>query len=110
MLNETLVSHIDERDIMFARVQTVQQPIEQLDRLAKLASEQLAAVPDLPGFDGFYYLIDRDNGKALVISFWKSEADVRRLEAGNSAIREKVKAEARLESPQSEVFEVAFKS
>lgn len=95
---------------MFARVQTVRQPVDTLDRLAKLASEHMAAAPELPGFGGFYYLIDRDNGKALVISLWETEADLRRLEAGNSSIREQVKEEARLESPQSEVFEVAFRS
>ncbi|NNC12983.1 hypothetical protein HII28_14000 [Planctomonas sp. JC2975] len=92
---------------MFARVQTVHQPAEKLDALAKLAHEQLAAAPELHGFRDFYYLVDRDNGKALVISFWDTEEDVRRLEADNASVREQVKAEARLESPVSEVFEVA---
>jgi heme-degrading monooxygenase HmoA len=95
---------------MFARVQTVHQPAEKLEMLATLAREQLAAAPDLPGFRDFYYLIDRENGKALVISFWDTEADLRRLEANNAAIRERVKTEARLESPESELFEVAFSS
>jgi heme-degrading monooxygenase HmoA len=92
---------------MFARVQTVHQPAEKLEALAKLASEQLAAAPDLPGFREFYYLIDRDNGKALVITFWETEADLRRLEANNASVREQVREEARLESPTAEIFEVA---
>jgi heme-degrading monooxygenase HmoA len=92
---------------MFARVQTVHEPAERLDALAGLAREQLAAAPELPGFQGFYYLVDRDNGKALVISLWETEADLRQLEDNNAAVREQVKAEAGLDSPVSEMFEVA---
>jgi heme-degrading monooxygenase HmoA len=95
---------------MFARVQTVHAPAEKLDALANLAAEQLAAVPQLAGFRDFYYLVDRANGNALVVSFWETEADPRRLEANNASVREKVKAQARLDSPSSEVFEVAFSS
>jgi heme-degrading monooxygenase HmoA len=93
---------------MFARVQTVHQPAEKLDELTKLAREQLETVPDPPGYRGFYYLIDRNNGKALVISFWETEEDLRQLEADNAAMREHIKAEAALESPLAETFEVAL--
>ncbi|WP_460537422.1 antibiotic biosynthesis monooxygenase family protein [Humibacter ginsengiterrae] len=107
--NETIVSHY--RGVtMFARVQTIQTPAEKLDVLEKLAREQLDAAPTLSGFRDFYFLTDRDNGKALVISFWETEADLRRLESSNASIRDQVKAEAQLESPSSEVFEVALKS
>ncbi|MFZ0379944.1 MAG: antibiotic biosynthesis monooxygenase [Solirubrobacteraceae bacterium] len=91
---------------MLARIQTVHQPAEKLDELAKLAREQLPAAHGLPGFRGFYYLIDRDNGKALVISLWETEEDLRQLEANNASMREHLKAEARLESPLAEIFEV----
>ena len=63
---------------MFARVQTIHQPAEKLDELTKLAREQLPAAPELPGFSGFYFLIDRDNEKALVISLWETEEDLSR--------------------------------
>ncbi len=95
---------------MFARVQTVHQPAEKLDELTKVARDQLPAAHELPGFSGFYYLIDRDNGKALVISFWETEEDLLQLEANNASMREHIKAEARLESPSSEIFEVALQA
>jgi heme-degrading monooxygenase HmoA len=95
---------------MFARLQTIHQPAEKLDELARLAGEQVAAAPDLPGFNGFYYLIDRENDKALVLTFWDTEEDVRRLEANNASMREKFKVEARLDSPLAEIFEVAFQA
>lgn len=95
---------------MFARLQTVNQPAEKLDELAQLAREQLPGARELEGFRGFYYLIDRDHDKALVLSLWESEEDVRRLEANNAAMREHVRQEARIESPQSEIFEVALQA
>jgi heme-degrading monooxygenase HmoA len=97
-------------DLMFARVQTVHQPAEKLDELTTLAREQIPAAHELPGFRGFYYLIDRDNGKALVISIWETEENLRQLEANNASMREHIKAEARLESPLAEIFEVALQA
>lgn len=95
---------------MFARVQTIHQPAEKLDELTKLAREQLPAAPELPGFSGFYYLVDRDNEKALVISLWETEEDLSRVEANNESMREHIKAEARLESPLAEIFEVTLQA
>ena len=95
---------------MFARLQTVNQPAEKLDQLAELAREQVPGARELQGFRGFYYLVDRANAKALVLSFWETEEDLRRLEAGNAEMRERLKQEARLESPASEIFEVAVQA
>ncbi|BBB02181.1 hypothetical protein RVR_9933 [Actinacidiphila reveromycinica] len=94
---------------MFARVQTFHQPTEKLDELATVGRERLAAA-EPPGYKGFQYLVDREHGKALLISFWDSEEDLRRLEAGNAATRAQVKAEAGVEPPAAEVFEVALRS
>jgi heme-degrading monooxygenase HmoA len=88
----------------------VHQPADRLIQLAELAREQLPGARELEGFSGFYYLIDRENGKALVLSLWENEEDVRRLEANNAAMREHVKLQARLESPAAEIFEVALQA
>lgn len=93
---------------MFARVQTVHQPAEKLDQLTKIAREQLPAARELPGFKGFQYLVDRENGKALVISLWETEEDLRQVET-NASMREHTEAEANIESPPSELFEVALR-
>jgi heme-degrading monooxygenase HmoA len=95
---------------MFARLQTIQQPAERLDQLIDLAREQLPTARELPGFRGFYYLVDRANAKALVLSLWETEEDLLRLEANNASVRERVKQEARIESPASEIFEVALQA
>jgi heme-degrading monooxygenase HmoA len=95
---------------MFARLQTLHQPAEKLDKLTELGREQLPAARELAGFRGFYYLIDRDNEKAVVISLWETEEDLRLVEANNESMRERLTAEARLESPESEIFEVALEA
>jgi heme-degrading monooxygenase HmoA len=92
---------------VFARVQTVHQKIEKLDELTRIARAQLPAARDLPGFSAFYYLLDRDNEKALVISLWETEEDLRQMEA-HAALRERTEAAAGITSPPTEVFEVAL--
>lgn len=93
---------------MFARLQTFHQPAEKLDELGALIRRQVAAAQP-PGFTGFQYLADRDHGKALLISFWDTEEDLRRLEADNAAMREHVEAESGVQSPSAEVFEVVLR-
>ena len=93
---------------MFARVQTVHQPASKLDELAEVARHQLPAAHTLQGFKGFYYLTDRENEKALVISLWQTEEDLRQLEV--SAVRQHAEAEAGMKSPPSEIFEVTLQA
>jgi heme-degrading monooxygenase HmoA len=93
---------------MFARVQTVHQPAKKLDELAEVARNQLPAAHGLQGFKGFYYLTDREHEKALMISLWETEADLRQLEV--HAVRQQAEAEAGIKSPPSEIFEVALRA
>ena len=95
---------------MFARLQTIDQPAEKLDQLIDLAREQLPSAHELPGFAGFYYLVDRVNAKALVLSLWETEEDIRRVEANNASMRRHIRQEAQLEPPASEIFEVALQA
>ena len=95
---------------MFARIQTVHQPAEKLNEMTKFAREQLPSSHKLQGFRGFYFLIDRENGKALMISFWETWEDVQQLEASNASLRERTAAATGVESPPSELFEVALQA
>lgn len=94
---------------MFARVQTLHDSLDKLEVLIEAGRAQLPAAHELPGFKGFYYLIDRENEKAMVISLWETEKDLRQLEA-NTALRERTAAEAGITPPPSEVFEVALQA
>jgi heme-degrading monooxygenase HmoA len=94
---------------LFARVQTVHQPAEKLQELAEVARRQLPGSRKLQGFRDFYFLVDSKNGKALVISLWDTEGDLRRVVADAPA-RQRTEAEAGITSPATEVFEVALQT
>ncbi|WP_170323518.1 antibiotic biosynthesis monooxygenase [Cryptosporangium phraense] len=95
---------------MIARVQTFHHSAEKLDELTELTRQQVAAARSIPGLNGYYLLVDRDNGKAVLLSLWSSEEDLRRLEATNASTRERVEAEVGVQPPAAEIFEVALRA
>ena len=69
---------------MFARVHVIQATPEQSDRGLEIFREQLRPwLRDTSGYRGLIRLLDRENGRTLVISFW---ADEEALKASNEAI------------------------
>ena len=94
---------------MYARVTTVQYTnAAALDEGAQNYRESiLPATQQLQGFKDVIALGDRSTGKAMVITFWETEADA---QAGITTgfVREQATKQAHLYSgtPTSEVFEV----
>ncbi len=73
---------------MFARVSTYQGSAEQVDRGLDHARESiLPKVRELDGFEGAYYLVDRDSGKALSITLWGSERAMQASEESADRLR-----------------------
>ncbi len=94
---------------VFARVQTLHQPADKLEGVAEAGRAQLPALRELSGFNGCYCLIDRANEKALVISLWETEDDLRQFEAA-TAQRARTAAQVGIKPPPSEIFEVALQA
>jgi heme-degrading monooxygenase HmoA len=94
---------------VFARIQTLHQPADKLAEVAEAGRQQLPALRELSGFKGCYCLIDRKEEKALLISLWESEEDVRRFEA-STVDRRRSAAQVGVEPPPSEIFEVALEA
>ncbi len=94
---------------MYARVTTVQyNNAGAVDEGAQIYRESiLPATQQLQGFKDVIALGDRSTGKAMVITFWETEADA---QAGITSgfVREQAAKLAHLYSgtPTSEVFEV----
>ena len=79
---------------MFARVSTFQGPPDQTSEGIRVAREQILPAARLQdGFVGIYLLYDRESGRSLAITLWKTEADMRASE--EAALR------ARTESAQA---------
>lgn len=63
---------------MFARVHVLQTTPEQSDTGLEIVREQLLPwLRDASGYRGLIRLLDRDNGKTLVISLWADEESLR---------------------------------
>ncbi len=73
---------------MFARVSTYQGSPQQIDEGLDHARQSiLPRVQEVDGFEGVYYLVDRQSGKALSITLWESEEAMRASEEEANKLR-----------------------
>ena len=94
---------------MFARVSTYQGDPGQIDQGLDYARESiLPKVKQVDGFEGVYYLVDRESGKALSMTLWESEQTMRASEEEANRLRTESaeSASATVESVQR--YEVAI--
>ena len=73
---------------MFARVSAYRGDPAQIDKGLDHARENiLPRVQQIEGFEGVYYLVDRESGKALTITLWESEEAMRASEEAANQLR-----------------------
>jgi heme-degrading monooxygenase HmoA len=73
---------------MFARVFTYQGSPQQIDEGLDHARQNiLPRVRAVDGFEGVYYLVDRQSGRALSITLWESEETMRASEEEANRLR-----------------------
>ena len=66
---------------MFARVTTAQGSPDQLDQAVRYIQEQIIpAARQQRGFQGSYWLVDRQSGKVVAVALWESEEAMRASE------------------------------
>ena len=66
---------------MFARIGTWNGSPEELERWIARAREQVKpSVQQDPGLAAAYWLVDRDGGKALIVTIWQNEEAMRASE------------------------------
>lgn len=90
---------------MFARVTTFEGSPDKEKRA--LSGPPPAEIQKMRGFKGAYTLENRDSGKAMLITLWETEADMRASAEAAKPIREETVREAGgAAHPKVEVFEV----
>lgn len=67
-------------------------------------------IQQLDGFEGLYYLVNRESGKALSITFWGSEEAMRAGEEEASRLRGESAEAASATVENVERYEVAISS
>ena len=66
---------------MFARLGAWQGSADELERWIERAREHVKpSIQQDPGLKAAYWLVDRDGGKGLIVTFWESEAAMRASE------------------------------
>ena len=61
---------------MFAHIVTAQAEADAFEDLTRFIREQLPAIPQQPGFRGFYLLGDPESDKLMTISLWETNEDL----------------------------------
>ena len=94
---------------MFARVSTYQGPTDQIDQGVRFAQENIVPrVQEVEGFEGVYFLVDRQSGKSLSITLWESEEAMRASEEEADRLRRESAEAGREEIVGVERYEVAI--
>ena len=96
---------------MYARVTTLQVPVDKLDEAGQAAQAAQAtgtSMAQQPGFQGNMTLVDRRTGKVLIVGLWETEADLQATMVAHNAGTEQALAAGFLSAPPTvEVYEVA---
>jgi heme-degrading monooxygenase HmoA len=94
---------------MFARVSTYQGDPGQIDQgLAYDLENILPKVKQIDGFEGLYYLVDRESGKSLSITLWESEQTMRASEEEANRLRTESAQSASATVEDVQRYEVAL--
>jgi heme-degrading monooxygenase HmoA len=94
---------------MFARVSTYQGSPERTDEGIRLAREIiLPRLHQLDGYEGAYYLVYRQSGRAISITLWESEEAMRASEEEANHLRSESAGAASATVESVERYEVAI--
>jgi heme-degrading monooxygenase HmoA len=94
---------------VFARVTTYQGDPRKIDEGLNHARENiLPRIQQIHGFEGVYYLVDRESGKALTITLWESEEAMRASEEEANRLRSESAESASAAVEDVERYEVGI--
>ena len=94
---------------VFARVSTYLGDPAQIDQGLNYARENIVPrVKQVDGFEGVYYLVDRQSGKALTITLWESEEVLRASEEEANRLRRESAESASATIENVERYEVGL--
>jgi heme-degrading monooxygenase HmoA len=94
---------------MLARVSTYQGPPDQIDDGVRYAQENIVPrVQEIDGFEGVYFLVDRQSGKALSITLWESEEAMRASEEEANRLRSSAAEAGSQEVVSVDRYEIAI--
>ena len=99
----------EEVPVMWARVSKFMEPRNRIDDDIRDSKESVKELLDrTSGSEGVYYLVDREAGRTMAITFWESEEALRASEDVAARIREESTARIGGDIVTVEHYEVAL--
>jgi heme-degrading monooxygenase HmoA len=81
---------------------------EQVDKIIQRnRDEVMPAASALPGFQGFYSLVDPERGRAVTLTLWDSEEAVRRSDEAANRLRAQTSQSTGINMVGAERYQVA---
>jgi heme-degrading monooxygenase HmoA len=93
--------------MQFARVSRYSIAPERMDEAREAFRQALSNVREVDGNEGSYFLVDRDNGAALTITFWDSGASLDASEVRAATLRRTASSAVEADIDAVERYEVA---
>jgi heme-degrading monooxygenase HmoA len=72
---------------MFARVSRFQETTDSIEEALTRSTDVVERAKALSGFEGLYYLVDRESGKTMAITLWRTEQAMLNSEEAANHIR-----------------------
>ena len=96
---------------MFARVTTFQSAPDRAEEETRYTEEKLIPVTrQMPGFKGWYTLVERQTGKGLTITLWESEEAMRASEERATQLRSQTTQDLPLQVQAVDRYEVTVQA
>jgi heme-degrading monooxygenase HmoA len=91
---------------VFARVVTTDVSPNGMESAMSVVHEHLPEALQQPGLSGFYLLADREAGKLMTISLWKSRESLLAVEERAAELNSQMAGSGRMAAPEVTVYEV----
>jgi heme-degrading monooxygenase HmoA len=97
------------RSIMHARLTTFESSPDDLSEAVKVAREQVLPLErEMPGFAGLGVFVDREAGRLVSLTLWRSEQEMRRSEDAARLVTRLAVREVGGKRVATEIMEVAL--
>jgi heme-degrading monooxygenase HmoA len=96
---------------MFARVSYFEEQTDDIDAAVSEVEKQISPqLESIPGFRGMQYLVDREAGHSIAVTFWEDEQSMRASEEQADRIRQAATDLIQARTLKVERYEVAIQA
>jgi heme-degrading monooxygenase HmoA len=96
---------------MFARVSYFEEQIDDIDTAVSEVEKRISPqLESIPGFLGMQYLVDREEGRSIAVTFWEDQKSMHASEEDANRIRREASDLTESKTVKVERYEVAIQA